>query len=384
VRILLASVAALVLAAGGYAFSGTAAGHATQGTQTFTFTNEGTVTYDIPTVTETVTVTVTEPPPPPPPPAPSPPPPPPPAPPPVCTKTAGAGADLSTFLGTLTAGDVGCLHGGNYTDGAAVSWSANGTASSRITLQSYPGESAKIVGTELDLVGNYLTARDLTVKDVSSGYGIGFSGSNDRAEHNTITNVGASKTAGAAILLHTGTNNDTVTRNYVDGAGPFGGTLYHGVYIQGNGHTITRNVFSNIRGGYGIQLYPSSSNTVVAENTAVGSATRSGIVIQTSGSNNAVVNNIFANNAGYGMANRSCTGCTISNNIVWNNGSGDCENACPTNTRHVDPLFSDAVFHVGAGSPAVDTATATYAFFPDLDGVPGVVGAGPDLGAYER
>jgi hypothetical protein len=55
-----------------------------------------------------------------------------------------------------------------------------------------------------------------------------------------------------------------------------------------------------------------------------------------------------------------------------------------TNNRNVDPQFTDARYHVAPTSPAVDTARADYVFFPDLDGVRELVGAGADLGAYER
>jgi hypothetical protein len=55
-----------------------------------------------------------------------------------------------------------------------------------------------------------------------------------------------------------------------------------------------------------------------------------------------------------------------------------------TENRDVDPQFTDARYHVAATSPAVDTARNAYAYMPDLDGVRGVAGSGPDSGAYER
>ncbi|WP_431213164.1 choice-of-anchor Q domain-containing protein [Puia sp. P3] len=55
-----------------------------------------------------------------------------------------------------------------------------------------------------------------------------------------------------------------------------------------------------------------------------------------------------------------------------------------------DPMF-DSInvsrnyydFHLKAGSPAIDKGVAT-GLTVDLDGNPRVVGAGPDLGSYER
>jgi len=286
------------------------------------------------------------------------------------------------------AGDVGCLRGGTYTDGSQVSWSRDGTAANPIVLQSAPGENAAIVGTMLDMAGDYLTVKDLTVRDIPSDDGVSVQGNGDRIEHNEIYHTGYSGSAGAGILLHTNALNTTVTRNYVHDVGPAGGTLYHGVYIQGSGHVVTHNLFSHILGGYGIQAYSSPSNLVIAENTAVGSQTRAGIVIQSSGGNISVANNVLADNATYGINFQACgSGCTVDNNITWGNsqgGVGGNLGGQVTHNRNVDPHFTDAQYHVTATSPAVDTARPDFASFPDRDGVLHQMGLGADLGAYER
>jgi parallel beta-helix repeat protein len=283
---------------------------------------------------------------------------------------------------------VGCLHGGTYTDGSLVSWTTDATAANRIVLQRYPGENAEIVGTTLDVTGDYLTVKDLTVRDIPSDDGLAVQGNGDRIEHNEIYHTGYSGSAGAGILLHTNALNTTVTRNYVHNVGPSGGTLYHGVYIAGNGAVVTHNVFANIIGGYGIHAYSSPSNIVIAENTAVGSLTRAGILVQSSGGNIAVANNILANNATYGISFQACgSGCTVDHNITWGNalgGVGGSLGGQVTNNRNVDPQFSDAQYHVASTSPAVDTARPDFVSFPDRDGVIELRGAGGDLGAYER
>ena len=285
-------------------------------------------------------------------------------------------------------GDVACLHGGTYTDGTQINWSTDGTATNRIVLTSYPGERAEIVGTDIEVVGDYLTVKDLTVRDIPSDDGLAVQGNGDRIEHNEIYHTGYNGSAGAGILLHTNALNTTVTRNYVHDVGPSGGTLYHGVYIAGNGAVVTHNVFANIIGGYGIQAYSSPSNIVIAENTAVGSLTRAGIVVQSSGGNITVANNILANNATYGISFQACgSGCTVDNNITWGNalgGVGGSLGGQVTHNRNTDPRFGDAQYHVSSTSPAVDTARPDFVSFPDRDGVMGVRGAGGDLGAYER
>jgi hypothetical protein len=286
-------------------------------------------------------------------------------------------------------GDVACLHGGTYTDGSLLSWTTDATQSNRIVLRSYPGENAEIVGTTLDVTGDYLTVKDLTVRDIPNDDGLAVEGNGDRIEHNEIYHTGYNGSAGAGILLHTNSLNTTVTRNYVHDVGPSGGTLYHGVYIGGgSGHVVTHNLFAHIIGGYGIHAYSSPSNVVIAENTAVGSLTRAGILVRSTGGNITVANNILANNATYGINFQECgSGCTVDNNITWGNalgGVGGSLGGQVTHNRNTDPQFADPQYHVSSTSPAVDTARPDFASFPDRDGVIEVRGAGADLGAYER
>jgi hypothetical protein len=299
----------------------------------------------------------------------------------VCSKTLATGGDLSSFFSTLEPGDVGCLHGGTYADGTLVALSASGTASAPITLTSYPGEQAEIVGTTLELAGDYLTVRGLTVRDVTAidGDGIAVSGTGDRIEHNVVRNVYRH-----GILLHTDSANAVIARNYVSEVGQPGSNQDHGIYVQGDGHLVINNVFSQIRGGYGIHVYPSSSNVTIAQNTVVNSQTRSGILIDTTGGNIAVVNNIVTDNLEYGILNEQCGlgGCVVDDNLAWNNGLGATSGPV-TNTIQADPLYIDSAYHVASISPAVNAARSDYSYSPDLDGLPRPIAAAPDLGAYE-
>ena len=331
---------------------------------------------------QTVTATTTMEPPPPPPPLPPPPPPPQPPPPPPpppnpCTKELAAGGDLSTFLGALVTGDTGCLHAGSYTDGCSLAWTR-----STATLRNYPGE-VPVVHTMLVLSGNSLTVHGLEVTIPSScgtsTSGFSVQGANDVVEFNYVHDVPRH-----GILTGTASSNVTIHGNFIRTTGSTC-NLDHGVYFQTSGR-ISRNVIADSRCGYGIQLYAAPHDVVVAENTVVGSRVRSSLVIVCA-SNCKVANNIFANNATAGFTYRSCgSGCLVDDNVAWGSPI-DCEDALcgqATNTRHVDPLFSDLLYHVSLGSPAIDTARADYAFFPDRDGAPAVIGIGPDLGAYER
>jgi parallel beta-helix repeat protein len=297
-----------------------------------------------------------------------------------CTSTLAPGGDLSSFVNSLTPGDTGCLRGGSYTDGPLITWSADGTSASPIVLTAVPGEEAEIVGTELSLAGDYLTIQNLTVLDVlaTDADGISISGTRDSIEHSRILG-----TARHGILLHSSARNAELARNFVDLAGIDDGThstlsssQIHGIYVQGSGHRILRNVFARVT-GYGIHLYGSPSDILVSGNTAVASSTRTGLLVRTTGSGIVIVDNIFE-----GGTLHSCGGCLIDTNQVAGGWTvQDAGAPQPTHTVAGPLLFTDAAYRLASGSPAVDAGRLDYAVSPDLDG--NTVNGAADLGAYE-
>jgi chitodextrinase len=304
----------------------------------------------------------------------------------VCSKTLSAGGDLSSFVASLRPGEVGCLRGGTYTDGTKVTWSVDGTASSPITLTEYPGEQAEIVGTTFDIVGDYLTVRDLTIRDVPTlDYdGLAVSGTGDRIEHNVIE-----RTARHGILLHTNARGITATRNFIADVGLNSSNTLpdHGIYVQGLGGSVTSNVLVRMK-GYGIHVYGGSgsmpSDYVIAENTTFGSREKGGILVDTPGGDIRVINNVSAENASYGIINRRCDGggCIVDTNLVYGNGSGGISGPA-TNTIASNPLFLDALgwnFRLLVASPAINAGRSDYSYV-DLDGRARV--SAPDLGALE-
>ena len=86
----------------------------------------------------------------------------------TCTKVAFPGSGSATELvNSLAPGDVGCLHGGTYVED--VKMTQGGTASAPVTLTSYPGERAKIVGRFYVPKGsNYVTVSNLDLNGTTA------------------------------------------------------------------------------------------------------------------------------------------------------------------------------------------------------------------------
>jgi hypothetical protein len=124
---------------------------------------------------------------------------------------------------------VGCLRGGEYTDGCSVSWPLD--ANPRATLQSYPGEQA-ILHTTLGLAGDNLTASHLRVTGAGCAAQNGFTvqGANDVIEFSSVYDVSAH-----GVLTNTSSSNVTVHGNFIESIGSNCPNLDHGVYFQTSG-----------------------------------------------------------------------------------------------------------------------------------------------------
>lgn len=295
----------------------------------------------------------------------------------VCTTTLAPGGSLGTFLNGLKPGEIGCLRGGIHSAGDSVTWSASGG-----TVQAYPGERPVVVGTRIVMSGADQTLRGFEIRDVlfADGETVQISGTRARVEAMQLGNANEH-----GILLNSSARDVTITRNYIHDVG--NDTLDHGIYVQGSGHVITNNVIVRPT-GYGVHLYSSPSNVVVAQNTLVGSTLRAGILIRTSGTGIRVVNNVVAGNATHGINYYSCGGsCVIDQNLAWDNPGGAVSSAgaaVVTNTTLADPQFVDAEFRVAGTSPALDSARPDFSYSADRDGVSRPQGGAPDKGAYER
>jgi len=170
----------------------------------------------------------------------------------------------------------------------------------------------------------------------------------------------------------------------------------HGIYTEGRNHLIANNVVYRHPYGFGIQIYPGNTGTIVVNNTIVGSG-HSGIVVggDDGVGNITIRNNILAFNESYGVqADSTCpTGpVLVDTNILFGNQDGGVDTGCnKINTSggniSSDPRLvarSKGNLQVRTGSPAIDRARADYAPRTDIRGRKRPLGAGYDVGAFER
>jgi parallel beta-helix repeat protein len=327
-----------------------------------------------------------------------------------CTKVASNGASLSQFIGSLVAGDVGCLRAGVYgARGTYTVWYPSGTPTAPITLKGYPGEAAPTILGAIYISGDNLVLSGLlfdgpTGKIPSAGNEeldqVSIDGDNVEVSHCEVRNNGRH----AGIFLNNAFNVRLIG-NYIhdngDRSNPNEANLDHGIYFASGSGLIANNVVEN-NYAHGIQLYTSASNVVVVQNTIVRNG-RSGIIIggQTTDcdpntgcppqpTNDLVVNNIIAFNKQNGVRSWQLTGAgnVVRNNLWWGNEEGDVsgESAGLTifNNIQADPRFTGTFdYRLLSGSPAIDTADNSYTRPDDYLRTPRPQGGAPDIGAFE-
>jgi len=314
----------------------------------------------------------------------------------TCTKTATATTNLRGFLETLVPGDVACLHAGTY--GAVNTWApmyTSGNASSRITLQGYPGEAKPVIRGLLAIDGDYNTVSGLVfdgpagVIDGQKQVTLWVDG-----DHAIVSGNEIKENHQQGIYIETA-EDVKIVGNYIHDNGVFAdpgrANLDHGIYFASGSGLIADNVIEH-NYAFGIHLYPSPHDVVVEHNTIVGHG-KAGIIVGAepgypAPTNNRIVNNILASNSqnavtSYGPIG---TGNTVQNSIFWANGtSGATTGLTVSGTIASNPRFTSSTNYIPqATSPAIDAALSPYYQSTDYAGTPRPQRAAPDIGAYER
>jgi hypothetical protein len=175
---------------------------------------------------------------------------------------------VQRLVASLEPGQTGCLHRGTYA--GRVKISVRGTAARPITLQSFPGESARIVGRVwLTRRSAHVVVRRLYLDGRNRG-GLPsptVNGRHIRFETNDVTNR---RTGICFILGHEdyGTAWDvTIRRNRIHDCGRLPATnLHQGIYVSVARNTRVVGNWITDNADQGIQLFPDARRSYVAGN----------------------------------------------------------------------------------------------------------------------
>jgi hypothetical protein len=312
---------------------------------------------------------------------------------------------IAYALESVRPGDTILLRGGTYAQNLIVSTS--GTARRPITVTSVPGEEAILRPAETDpsypvelMDAAYFRLAGLVVEGAvgTSIANVYVEGSSHDVE---ISGCTIRKSQEQGIFTDRTTRRVHMIGNSIYDNGTTNDPKQnHGIYVEGADQVIANNVIFSQPHGYGIQVYPSSTGVLVANNTVVGNSL-GGIVVGGNGATTAdrtlVVNNIVAFNGQYGIrgyygGGPKGSGNVALGNLAFGNPEGNFVNdvdgviAFSANVT-ADPLFVDPRardYRLRAGSPAIDHAVRMFAPEVDRVGVARPQGAGADLGAFER
>ena len=283
----------------------------------------------------------------------------------------------------------------------------SGTARAPITVAAYPRERVvlRAASTSGDTYPLRITsgAAYLRVQGFVIELAKGTSSTNvyfeGRAHHVELSSNEIRFSQDQGIFSEASTSNLQLLGNRIhdNGRGHVSGQHQsHGIYIEGRNHLIANNLVNRHPFGFGIQVYPENTGTIVVNNTVVHSG-HSGIVVggDEGVGNITIRNNILAFNASYGVAADSA--CPIApvlvdTNILYGNRDGGVEKSCNTinsgsGNIGADPRFvsrSGGNMLLRSGSPAIDRARGDYSPRVDIRGRRRPLGAGYDVGAFER
>jgi hypothetical protein len=270
------------------------------------------------------------------------------------------------LVDSLGAGQTGCLRAGTYAQ--SVSFGRSGSASAPITLRSYTGERARLVGI-VTVRASWVRLAGLNFEGDGSMNTIKIYSSDVVVEDSDITNklrgrscmmLGSNDGAGGAVRT-------IVRRNrFFDCGAPENDNKDHAIYAANLADgRIEDNVFTN-SAGKTIQLYPNADRNVVTHNVIDGGpdTVRGGIVIggddDHTSSDNRIERNVIAYAADYGIYSnwegRTGSGNVARSNCVWGAGTANIDagdGLVASGNVIADPRFldrDDRDYRLAAGS----------------------------------
>ena len=229
-------------------------------------------------------------------------------------------ATVQRLVDALGVGEAGCLREGVFQ--GDVKFVRGGSPGAPVTLTSYPGERATVIGRihvsdeannvvvqQLDLDGR--NAANLPSPTINGDNAI-FRDNDVTNHHTTICFLLGSDEYGRA-------RNTVIERNRIHNCGQLPPTNHHhGIYVEeADGTRITDNwIYDNA--DRGVQLFPDAQKTYVARNVIDGNG--QGVVFSRESSNNVVEQNLITNpSVRYNIEDFELRGRgnVARNNCVW-------------------------------------------------------------------
>lgn len=274
-----------------------------------------------------------------------------------------------------------------------------GTKENPTVIKSEEKWKAVIVGAPYHVISNG-DGCDWVVIDGFEAMGGRYDGIKMNGDYNTVRNCWVHNNKAMGVAMHN-KKGGVIENNLIE----FNGDhvqFDHGVYASGDGLTLRGNVVRH-NASYGLHLYSSIKNSVVANNLVYGQVRDRGIIVSCpeGGGKNVIVNNTVVENHPLTIWNGD--GEVVVNNILVSDSevfsfNDDTKNVlidynlCMPGSdlqgQHGitgDPRFVDAgkgVFWLRKDSPAIGKGSPEYAPGMDFWGRPRSKDQAPDLGAF--
>jgi Right handed beta helix region len=267
---------------------------------------------------------------------------------------------------SLTAGETGCLEAGTYSEN--VTFRNGGTAGAPITLTSYPGQTATIVGRVYVAEGaNYTTVTGLDLDGSNPGLleSPTIDANDVTFSYDDVTNDHTGICFGIGSATWGWATDTLITHDRVHDCGQLPATnLQHAFYIGGATDTTIEWNLIYANADRGIQLYPEALGTTVDHNIIDDNG--EGILISgaegVASSDTDVYDNIISNanqrhdvESYWPAGNPVGVGNVVHDNCVWGGVEGTIDTSSGGYTASdnltVDPEFVNAAAHDYEMSP---------------------------------
>lgn len=314
---------------------------------------------------------------------------------------------IGKALARLRPGETAYLRAGDYVEAAsgacstsfnALTWARNGQPGKPITLAGYPPERGRaIVRTQLKIRGEHLRLvglvfeRNRAYSTVDGGC-TGAQAITLRGADLQLTGLEV-RNANMSGLYMREADGVRINRCSIRDNGTHAGQD-HGIYVSASTNLLVSNSVIDNNAGYGIHMYPDTSEGArIIQNTVVRNGS-SGLILAGDSRNNVIANNIFAFNGEYGAReHRTLNGTDnrLTHNLFHGNSVGDI--SFPDENVTIDAAFSGAPdfvnleagdLRIGRKSAALNRAMPELSRARDYRGRKRPQGRAADLGAFER